>query len=360
MNPARRLVGAVAAGVLGLLLAASPAGAVDPTVEWTRPTIREPVLRAQEPITGSVTTRAEDDQGVTGLEFELMPGTLSTDPEDPCLVDVPEDERLQEFPERPPSVTFDLDLTFPCNLAYELRLVVRYDEELVAVPVPETTEDTLSFSVAIPPPPVEGLTAAYDPATKKVDLSWAAQDDPDFLRYEVERNPPGPEGFLPLGTATGATYADTLTLDEEHRYQVTAVYRGPEGSELRGEPSAAVAAGPDTPEPTIPDAPADRRRGTGGSTAGGGAAARPRTRATVDDGFGRNLPFDPNATTSLPPTRVPAGDAAVVAQFDDSDEDDRRGVLIPVAGGLALIVGAAHLALLSKRAAEPDIPILTR
>lgn len=361
MTPARRLVVAMAASVATLLLSASPASA-EPKVNWTNPTIEKPTITADGPLTGTITPAGEEQ--VEDVRVELIAEPPTDSPEDPCLV-VPEHETVVADDK----LSFTTDVVFPRNCKYRLAVTVEYCSNIADCTVlrPDPATPELPFSVAIPPAPVGGLEAAYNADGKKVDLTWAAQDDPDFLRYDIERNPPGPEGFVPLGTATNNTYTDTLPTDEEHRYQVVAVFRGPEpGSELRGEASDPVTAGPDSPALTVPDAPAPnqpRDSGGGGSrtNGGGGGTARPRTLTTVDDGFGQNLPFDPSATTTMPPTQVPRGDAAVVAQFDDdSDESDRRGVLIPVAGGLALIVGAAHMALLSKRASEPDIPILTR
>ena len=97
-----------------------------------------------------------------------------------------------------------------------------------------------------------------------------------------------------------------------------------------------------------------------------GSAPAPtgRTRTTSNI-FEETLPFDPSQTTlPAPPGTVgeaDEGQAAVLAEFDDeSSEDRRRATLVPIAGGLALVMGAMHLFLLSKRASEPEIPITRR
>ncbi len=118
---------------------------------------------------------------------------------------------------------------------------------------------------------------------------------------------------------------------------------------------------PDTALVRPPASSSASSRASANRGGGGGAApARRGTAATIDDGFNRNLPFDPSATTTIPasPDSVPPEDAAVLAIDDDStDEDSRRATMVPIAGGLALMMAAVHLRLLAKRAAEPELPI---
>ena len=281
--------------------------------------------------------------------------------------------------------TFELVITSPCNRRYEVRATVVHRPFLFGVgrPGPQTTPP-VPFALAVPPAPVKGLKATYDAASKKVQLTWSANGEADIIGYRIERNPPGPDGFQPVGgMVTGTSFSDTLTVDEEHRYRVIAVRSGPDSriSEVPGEPSSLVTSGPDRTDETVPDTtlvrppPADATgagstsaRGRTGSAAGtsgggGGAANAPQVRrgpvTTVDDGFGKSLPFDPSQTTSIPePPAVPPEDAAVLALDDDlAEDDDRRDTLVPIAGGLALLMGAVHLRLLSKRAAEPELPV---
>ncbi|MDQ3461613.1 MAG: hypothetical protein M3471_01050, partial [Actinomycetota bacterium] len=118
--------------------------------------------------------------------------------------------------------------------------------------------------------------------------------------------------------------------------------------------------------PTLPDdipAPNSRPPESAGGSGGGGSTQRatpaPSPSRPNSNIFEETLPFDPSQTTLPPPTTTePPEDAAVLAEFDDPTQDDRRATLVPVAGGLALVVGAMHLFLLSKRAGEPeDIPM---
>ena len=380
MTPVRRLLGASGAALLLVILAAPPAAAAaEPTVTWSRPTVDEPVLEAPGSITGTIASRAEDSQTIEQVEFELIPEVAADDPEDPCFVDFPEDQRVQTFSGENGSETFEVDLDFRCNRAYELVATVTYGEPLVGgVSIgTKTVTAGLFFDVAIPPGPVSGLAASYDPATKQVALRWEANPEVDLVGYLVERNPPGAEPFTSVNGGqpiTSTSFTETITVEDEYRYRVTAVRSGPDAdSQIRGKPSGVVTAGPERPEPTVPDVPPpntrraapDRADGAAKRPSGGNRSAtpRPRTRTTVDDGFTQSLPFDPSETTTVPPTStpVPSGDAAVVARVDEgSDDDARRDTLVPIAGGLALVMGAVHLRLLSKRASEPEIPVVRR
>ena len=354
----RRLLAAAGAGLFGLLLVATPASAAEPTVEWTRPTTDDPVLKGPGPITATISTE-KDNQKITKVEFELVQPV--NDADDPCFVEVPKKQQVQEFTDESSSKDIKFDVRFPCNGVYELKARVTYEDSLLVIPVPTTelATPTLLFDVAIPPAQVTGLNGAYDPATKEVQLTWTPNTEKDLLGYRVERNAPGPAGFEPVGDrVTEAAFTD-MAIDAQHRYRVIAVRAGPNGVPVEGEASAIVTAGPDAPPPPAPQAgpPNQQRQAT---TGGNRPKVRKRTATTVDSGFSRDLPFDPSQTTTtqVPTTSTePEGQAAVLAEFDD-DDDDPRATLVPIAGGLALLMSAVHMRLLSKRMGEDDIPIL--
>ncbi len=325
----------------------------------------DPVLRENAPITATISTE-KDDQNITKVEFELIQPL--DNPEDPCFVEVPEDQGIQQFTDKSSSRDVKFDVRFPCNGVYELKARVTYVDQILVVPVPTTdlADPPLRFEVIIPPAQVTGLNATYDEASKEVRLTWDPNDETDLVGYRVERNPPGPAGFekvADLGKEQN-TFVDK-GIDAEHRYQVVAVRESPRGP-VAGKPSPVVTVGPDTPEPTVSKV-TPTTRGTTATTRSGSGGNRPsvrkRTATTVDTGFSRDLPFDPSETTTSqapppPPSTEPEGQAAVLAEFDDDDGDDRRATLVPIAGGLALLMSAVHMRLLSKRVGEDDIPIL--
>ncbi|MDP8988238.1 MAG: hypothetical protein M3N11_07830, partial [Actinomycetota bacterium] len=188
--------------------------------------------------------------------------------------------------------------------------------------------------------------------TKEVRLTWNPNPEVDLLGYRVLRNPPGRNGFEPLPDLFTAPEFLDVGIDARHGYQVVAVREGPDGP-IEGKASAAVTAGPEPPAPRLRSTPAPRRAPAGGNR----PVVRRRTPTTVDTGFSKNLPFDPSQTTTTQLPTDPEGNAAVLAEFDD-DDDDRRGTLVPIAGGLALLMSAVHVRLLSKRLGEDDLPIL--
>ncbi|HVL03910.1 MAG TPA: hypothetical protein VM386_05690, partial [Acidimicrobiales bacterium] len=352
MSATRRLA-ALAAGVLGLslLTVAPPVSAAEPMLEWTRPTVRESILHEPVPITGTIV--GEEGQTIERVSFDLVADPPLDNPDDPCFVEPPDTNMVLDGNR---TETFELDIEFPCNGAYQLTATVDYDEPLVGVGgdatrTSKTTESRpFRFSVAIPPAQVKGIEASYDQGTKDVRLTWARSPEPDLLGYFIERNPPGAAGFARIGPdliPAGQTSFTDPGIDDEHRYQVTAVRRGadPE-SRLVGEPSSPVAAGPERTQPILPDdlPPPNSRAPSNADGAGGGSRRTsppsPSRSRTTSNIFEESLPFDPSQTTIPSPESGPTGDAAVLAEFDNtSTDEDRRATLVPIAGGLALVVG---------------------
>ncbi len=378
MITARRLAAAAAAGVLTLLAVPTPAQAADPdpTVEWTTPTDNDSILDEQGPLKATVAPGGAQHT-VEEVEFELVPQTPSNDPEDPCFVDL-DDQAVQPVSNGGMPQDFVLDVRFPCNRVYDITATVPFETRGpvgLAGDVGSTSgeaTDTVKLSVAIPPVEVEGLEATYDPGTREVRLTWAPNPEPDLVGYFVERIPPGQPGFSRVGDEpmTGTSFTDP-DIGEQHRYRVIAVRKGPGPRRIESEPTRSVTSGPDTPEPTGPDVPPpnqsrpdppSRSSGAGNQSNRGGSGTPGQTRTTSNI-FEETLPFDPSqTTTTTPQSSEPPEDAAVLAEFDDdlSDAEQQRATLVPVAGGLALLVGAMHLFLLSRRAGESDIPMVPR
>lgn len=362
---------AAALGVLAVLAVAPPASAAEPVVNWSRPSQDENVLREPGSVRGTIA--GEEDHAITGASFEIVADPPVDNPDDPCSVQ-PIDNIV--FDGVNSTEQFDIDIDFPCSGVYSLVATVDYKEPLIAVDVTKTTQSVpLRFSVAIPPAQVKGFKASYGETTKDVGLTWAPNSEADLLGYFIERNPPGPEGFVRITPNLLGADMTSFTdpgIEDQHRYQVTAVRRGAQpDSRLAGEPSRWVEAGPERPEPTLPDLPAPNSgapsRSASGAVDSDGGNPTPRSSApsrgrSSSNVFEDTLPFDPSRTTVPSAATDSPQDAAVLAEFDDaSTDDDRRATLVPIAGGLALVVGAMHLFLLSKRAGEaPDIPMSPR
>ncbi|HSH23717.1 MAG TPA: fibronectin type III domain-containing protein [Acidimicrobiales bacterium] len=373
MTPAHRTRLAAAASILWTLAIAAPVWAAA-TMTLDEPSANDPYFRSTEAgevvVRGTVT--ADEDTRIERITFTFTP---SLEEGGACASSLVEEKvSVEQAEER--SAAFELVIASPCNRSYEVTATVTHKDPLAfgLTRPPEQTTVPVRFAVAEPPAPVKGLKATYEPDGKKVNLTWSPNSEPDIIGYRIERNPPGPDGFKPLpGMVNATTFTDTLDIDEEHRYRVVAIRSGPDAriTEIAGEPSSLATAGPDRPEPTVPDTtllrpPPPAATGRTGSGAKSNArTAAPQARrgpvTTIDDGFGKTLPFDPSQTIIPDAPAVPPEDAAVLA-IDDarSDLDDRRATLIPIAGGLALLMAAVHMRLLSKRAAEPELGVYSR
>ncbi|MGI9120229.1 MAG: hypothetical protein ACR2G7_08950 [Acidimicrobiales bacterium] len=378
MTSARRLFTAGGVALVSLLLVAPPAPAAeDPTIEWTRPTTDDVYLRSPEPVTGTV--NGDTDDPIKSITFTLDP----VDPNvGPCPASIPEDDKTIEFdPPKAPPFDFEVPVGVPCNRRYKVTATLTRPGlsigGLCGLRQCEVPVEAFEFAVAIPPGRVTGLAATpYDPATKQVRLTWdrLGPEPPDFLRYEVSIDPPGTANskILSPDPDNEPSFVYTVADGDQgpHNFRVRAVRKGPDAngpdSEVFGPASGNVQAGPEPPPGQPPSAEPGGGFDPSPGTNNAGPPAKPRTRTTADTGFSKNLPFDPSQTTTVPPTSSttaappPPEDAAVLAIDDNRDQDTRRATVVPVAGGLVLLMGAAHLRLLSKRAEEPEIPIRYR
>jgi hypothetical protein len=97
----------------------------------------------------------------------------------------------------------------------------------------------------------------------------------------------------------------------------------------------------------------------GAPPAGGLSSVRARGQAppslgpptTLDTGFQGTLPFDP--ANPQPQVAAPvAADPAVVSVFDEGEPVDRKQFWSFIAGGLAVLVGAAVIFHVTRRAAR--------
>ncbi len=379
MTFARRLLAVAAATcALSLVAVAPPSSAqTEPRLTITRPE-GESVFREAEPrddlavlvVEGTITA----DHPIARVDFTFDPG-IDSDSGGGC-----EGELLTSPGE---AFTIDQDmmggsfkyeLTSPCNRSYTLRARIIYEEPVPPLegfaPPPSDVED--GFSVAIPPTRVRGLEATYDAASREVRLTWAPNPEPDVIGYYIERSlGDGDDRFSRISgeaPVEGSGFTDR-DVNEEQRYRVVAVRSGPTGNVLLSDPSLPQTAGPAPSRdvPNVPAAPRSPERASGGGTrpsGSSGASSRPSSPARNQDNvFEESLPFDPSRTTTIPPQELasPGDDAAVLTEVDGaSDEDGRRATFVPVAGGLALIVGAMHLFLLSRQAGEAEIPIVPR
>ena len=252
------------------------------------------------------------------------------------------------------------------------------------------------FSVAVPPPNVTGVTAT---ANKDRSVSVSFDRDavsPDVQEYWLYRKGPGDKNFtavartLQLSTGARINTSDTTgpqSKGGDYLYQVEEHRNGASGDNTtvvtsdrtKSQSNTVTVPGPppgsSTPPPTAPSSgngpppvvqgtPSGVARNSGFS--GSSSAPLPLSSAdtptseavTPDPGFARGLPY---AAGSAPADNGNSseGDNSAVAVTPGRHSTSNRGILVPVAAGAVLFVGAFHLRILKKRLDEPPSTGLT-
>ena len=375
-----RRSGAAAALLLSLLVAtpASPAGAEEggPEITIDSPGATTPLETATVTVSGKASSMALYGMRDVTLTAGSDAAKKTTCTKSPC--------------------PFSWTLSRPSNGRYELKVTATQALPLVGTPGP-SNERTQVFYVAAPAAkPV--LDAPKVNEARNTELSWTRNTEPDMLYYAVFRKDPGGAKYMPVGSTvtqptSGAkvSFTDTTTSafnGGEYSYQVVAVRKGAGGDwpkEIASEPSSIRTATVPAPPPTtsttgLPGAPAPG----GPPAAGPTTTAKPGTSAGVDlSGFlsSRSQPVTlPSITVPEPPDTGFSGSLPFGARppGDDIEEGEAEAVLpddaprsiisrldpgrplVPVAGGLVLLLLAMHMRVLNHRiktAPEADLPV---
>lgn len=253
-----------------------------------------------------------------------------------------------------------------------------------------------SFAVAAPPAkPVADQPKLDD--SRNVLLTWSRNSEGDFLYYAVFRKDPGTTKYFQVGgkitlPATGKPSFTDLATSQlgagDYSYQIVAVRMGATGtaaSEKLSDPSVAVAATvpapPTTTSSTVLGGPGSPAAGPTTTVKPGPPAgvdlsgflssrSQPVTLPTItipeppDTGFKNTLPFgarqpgdelEEGDAEATPPRSGGGGDSAIVSIATGRP-------LVPVAGGLVLLLLALHMRILSRRVKAPasaDLPVVS-
>lgn len=374
----RRLLAALAATALALLVVTTPASADESISSGTW---------AGSYLNPQPGPNSTGELSVTGV-FKRFLGSISLQftvsaSEGGCAVPNPAPAPAAASPRQ-----VSVALTVPCNGLYTVRVDARSQYGEAAF-----LDQTIV--VEMPAPTVTGVSATAD--GRSIDVSW---DDmravaPDLSGYVVERrigDSPFEEVAAPA--ADEQVYTDDALPAEggEAAYRVRAIRPVPGGtvtsqsSDEAATPFVAAPAGSDGADGssgsgTGTDAGAGGTAdgsgdagtaggASGGSTASGGSGSiraprvafsgtflppllrptpmnvRPTTTTTVDAGFDETLPYDTERGADDPTL----SEDEMASIFTDSDPG--RGMVIPVATALVLALWAVHLRLLA-RAARP-------
>ena len=240
------------------------------------------------------------------------------------------------------------------------------------------------FRLSAPPPAQElPLIAVDDAAAKRMRVAWRHNAAPDVASYTIERQLNDGEWKVAQSDVKpsndGANAAvDTVPRYGTYRYRITALRPAGDGSgamlATTSEPSAPLELlPPDAAEPPSDDdggSTGDDNGNTGGDDGGspppvtnsgsGGTSSNPGFGTTTTEPFNPSVaapegfddtyrgPLDfgvePQSVTERVPVDIAKGGTASDSTIEVLDRAiDQERVLPPVAGGLILVVSAAHV-----------------
>jgi hypothetical protein len=283
------------------------------------------------------------------------------------------------------------DITFPQPLSpapayngpYEVNATAQASD------FPNQTKTTsmpkaIDFALAVPPPPVAHVAAVVN-KDRSVTVSWDRDATPDLQSYWIYRKGPGAKDYTPVaqtpqvpsGVRMSVIDGGSQSAAGAYSYELESRRNGATGDATSvvlsnrndpkslsntvtvPEPPAGTPTTPATqPQPVGPATPPPVLKSTtsGVGKVSNSPAATPTSEAvTPDPGYQRGLPY---ASSGTQPGSEGEGDGATVALTPSGGrhKDNARGVLIPVAGGAVLFMGALHLRWLKK---QLDVPAST-
>ena len=239
------------------------------------------------------------------------------------------------------------------------------------------------FTINAPPPPQElPLAAVADAETKTTRVAWRHNAAPDVSSYTIERQrgdgewQVAKENVKPSKDGANAI-TDTVPRYGTYRYRITAFRPAGDGSGQQlpatSDPSATLEVAPAAVQPDDPDDDTTRGNDTGDGTGDDGSGSDPTFPSnnggtSTNPGFGTTTtePFNPSVAApedfddtyrgpldfGVEPQSVTERVPVDIAQGGSSSDStievlnraiDQERVLPPVAGGLILVVSAAHV-----------------
>lgn len=398
-----RLLSGTAGVIAAVLLGAAPAMAASRTIEWTNPTLEDPVLREAGKI--AVMTHNDDGRSTDKIEIAI---------DNPFPADDPCSPSPLVSSVRPPSgsrgaVPFEVDVAFPCNGAYSV--VAKAWNTRQGIDLADMWSSTLPLRVAMPPAPVAGLSSTGwvapqgDDETGHIELQWRANTELDLIGYRIDRavNDQSLVTLTEIGTGVPTSFVDSdlPVAGAKYTYKLVAIRKGPSADERVDSATpvmVAVTAGrpvsdpivgvpvTTTPPPTtLPKAPPSTKTITplgssGESTERPGAKAAAETTGetgglsrtielepqdsdepapssdtptTIDTGYADRLPFSADAGAGADDTEG-GGDISFEELGAGEGTSQRRAVLVPVASGLILAVGWMFVRLIRRELAHAE------
>ncbi|HJV08447.1 MAG TPA: hypothetical protein VJ653_02170, partial [Acidimicrobiales bacterium] len=300
------------------------------------------------------------------------------------------DTKTFDCPQSPCSVSWELNR--PANGTFSVQAVATQTVLLLGTAGPSSDTATRSFAVAAPAAKPT-LDAPKVNDARNVELSWTRNTEPDFLYYALFRLDPGATEPQQVGgkiknptSGSKVSFTDTATSGYAGGNVTYVVYAVRRGATADSELASAASATRSVTLPPLPTTSTSVAPGApGGPPANPTTTAKPGTSAGVDlSGFlsSRATPLTPPVITVPEPPdtgfegTLPFG--ARPPSLDDIEEGDANAVppsgstsiisrispgrpLVPVAGGLVLLLLAMHMRVLNRRtkeaAAGGDLPV---
>jgi hypothetical protein len=269
------------------------------------------------------------------------------------------------------------------NGPYRINATAHASDQLTGGQDQKNTLNNIDFNLTVPPPPVTAVTATVDTKTRTATVSWDRDaTTPDVHSYWIYRKGPGEADFkafaqvpqLANGARVSVPDSGTQYHGGDYLYQVETRRNGASGDSSTFVPSdrsksqsnkVTVAnpppgqgppptAGPTSggSPPVVKGTPSGVNRNSGFSS-GSSPATTPTSEAvTPDPGFVHGLP-DAGGAGPQDQSGTEGDNSAVAQTPGGRHTSNTRGILVPVAGGAILFLGAFHLRILKKRLDEP-------
>lgn len=383
-----------------LFFGATPAMAVTRTIEWTIPTLADPVLRQDGKI--AVMTFNDDGRSTDKIEISIDNPPASGDPCRPNPVTASE---------MPPDgtrglVPFETTIAFPCNGTYSV-VATAWNTRQGLSGATDWSSPVLPIKVAIAPMQVLQLSSGGwikgdNAGPAHIDLRWNANPEVDLIGYRIDRsiNNQSLETLVELPAGEPTTYRDSelKVASGTYTYKVVAIRKGATDSErVESVPvsisvEAGVESGPisgtPTPPPTTPPAPTqppapslektytpssssgessekssgikteENSKGSGGfsktvqlpeqNSDQPDPATSPPT--TIDTGYEDRLPFASDGSGET----LGSGEALLEELGAGEATAKRRAIMVPIAGSLILVVGWMFARLVHREVSKAD------
>lgn len=266
------------------------------------------------------------------------------------------------------------------NGTYEIEATVTYVSRVDGHEHPVSATSTVQIENPVGPP--SAVELAHDEDDQEVTVSWQGVSSVNLEGYRVQRcyversSKPCDDAWKTLEEVTETSHTSSATRPGVYRYRVASIWSAADGSsrlsddvEPQGDPTEIVVEEQEQETTTTTEPEGDDEATPESTTT---TQPRPvvlprRVERSAPQVVQRIIEEDPGYEEELPYSgRSDGGD-----DDDDGDEaaisgrslaggegdDDGRGVLVPVAGGLAILTFAGQLWYLNRRAGQALEPI---